>query len=369
MSKKVVLFFLIISILSCKKNENLEDDYTPSSIKKIRLEEKEIDNSTEKSNDFYNDEDYGSEKLIRNYIATSYSKTSLLNSNERREIKDTIYVSLSDETIRIKSLSLTNEILESNNISSGNTDFIELKYSLIEVKKPVAKKNDNLSQLASSRIFYYYKAEGKFQTMNGFKNVSFEYSLSIPKSEELSISNNITLDFNIENYTGNKLSSLNLYNIGLSFYENSVLPNKDVKNNSNPTKYRDLPPSKRNKKALTEHIKEMYKDIMNNNFNASDYYSDNVDIFLTRKNIKSSEITKLYRNEKEYINQKFTIINDTYSYEVTDNITYYRYTVDYNCFRVSKNKNQSCKMYIEIGMGEDGIISYKELKVENINFY
>src|SRR5690606_20834731 len=147
------------------------------------------------------------------------------------------------------------------------------------------------------------------------------------------------------------------------------LPNKDVKNNSNPTKYRDLPPSTRNKKALTEHIKEMYKDIMNNNFNASDYYSDNVDIFLTRKNIKSSEITKLYRNEKEYINQKFTNINDTYSYEETDNITYYRYTVDYNCFRVSKNKNQSCKMYIEIGMGEDGIISYKELKVENINFY
>ncbi|MCW1148038.1 hypothetical protein [Flavobacterium lacisediminis] len=246
---------------------------------------------------------------------------------------------------------------------------------------------------------YDYEISGITEDENGYKIREIGFSIFSNQEVKMDVRAlfpvKITLDSTYLSRTGN-----NPYLIGRETYHfsrgwrnpdmkyNKEIDNKVIDNPStsaqnkssnridenfeeeiNETKYEELPLSQRNEIALNEHIKDMYEDIMNNKFDATKYYSDNVDLFITRKNIKSSEITKLYRNEKEYVNQKFTIKDNIYRFQVNDNITYYRYTVDYSCFRVSKNKNQSCKVYIEIGIGEDGIKSYKELKVENIKFY
>jgi hypothetical protein len=43
--------------------------------------------------------------------------------------------------------------------------------------------------------------------------------------------------------------------------------------------------------------------------------------------------------------------------------------VNYNCYRRSKDKNQFCKVNVEVGFNENNkIVSYKELKIEDLRF-
>jgi len=125
-----------------------------------------------------------------------------------------------------------------------------------------------------------------------------------------------------------------------------------------------------NKELLSEKIKNYYTDITNNEFNASNYFADNVDQYINYTNTTPDEINSLFFNKKDYTNESVIFDESTYVFRRDfDNIYYFNYSINYSCFRTRKNKTQTCDVDIEIGFDEDfKIKSYKELEIRNLTF-
>jgi hypothetical protein len=121
---------------------------------------------------------------------------------------------------------------------------------------------------------------------------------------------------------------------------------------------------------LLNFVTQYYNDISSDNFSAETYFSDNVFQYINRKNINPTEINSIHNNNNEFINAKSTIINSEINFDRTEGeINYYNYWVYFNCFRKSKNKFQSCKVKIEIGIDDKNKIkSYRELEVTDLKF-
>lgn len=121
---------------------------------------------------------------------------------------------------------------------------------------------------------------------------------------------------------------------------------------------------------LLNFITQYYTDISSSNFTAENYFSDNVIQYINRQNISPSEINSIHINNNEFVNGKSTIINNEINFDRTEaDINYYNYWIDFNCFRKSKNKYQSCKVKVEIGIDKNNKIkSYRELEVTDLKF-
>ncbi len=159
--------------------------------------------------------------------------------------------------------------------------------------------------------------------------------------------------------------------------------NKKVVNNEEPV-INEKPINKNPNNALSEQeynepisqdqllnfITQYYIDISSNNFEAENYFSNNVTQYITRKNVSPYDINTFHKNNEEYINENSTIIDNEINLDRTEGeINYYNYWIDFNCFRKSKNKYQKCKVKVEIGIDDKNKIkSYRELEVTNLEF-
>lgn len=125
-----------------------------------------------------------------------------------------------------------------------------------------------------------------------------------------------------------------------------------------------------NQDDLLNFVSQYYNDLNNRSFLAENFFSDNVIQYINRKNLSPEEINSLYRDNNEFVNSKTIIINNKIYFDRTDaDVKYYNYWVDFRCFRKSKNKYQSCKVNIEIGIdGNRKIVSYRELEVTDLKF-
>ncbi len=121
---------------------------------------------------------------------------------------------------------------------------------------------------------------------------------------------------------------------------------------------------------LLSFITQYYIDISSTNFMAENYFSENVIQYINRKNITPSDINSIHRNNTEFIDGKTAIINNEINFDRTDgDLNYYNYRIDYNCYRKSKNKYQSCKVKVEVGIDQKNKIKvYRELEVTDLKF-
>ncbi len=121
---------------------------------------------------------------------------------------------------------------------------------------------------------------------------------------------------------------------------------------------------------LLNYMSQYYTDISSNNFAAENYFSENVIQYINKKNITPSDINLIHSNNNDFIDGQSTITNNEINFVRTDgDLNYYNYWVVFNCYRKSKNKYQSCKVKVEVGIDKKNKIkSYRELEVTNLKF-
>ena len=125
-----------------------------------------------------------------------------------------------------------------------------------------------------------------------------------------------------------------------------------------------------NQSLLSDKVKNYYLDISNDEFNASNYYANQVNQFINLTNITPEEINYDFSNKQDYTNENFAFDESTFVFQREfENIYYFNYSINYNCFRTRKNQTQTCDVDIEIGFDENfKIKSYKELEIRNLSF-
>lgn len=117
-------------------------------------------------------------------------------------------------------------------------------------------------------------------------------------------------------------------------------------------------------------INNYYSDLNVNNFDANQYFSQNVDNFINLKNTTPDEINNLFINT-DFQDANSILIDDSLTFENSkEDLSYWSYWIKYSCYRASKNKYQECEVKIIIGLDDQmHIRSYKEVKVENLKFH
>lgn len=125
-----------------------------------------------------------------------------------------------------------------------------------------------------------------------------------------------------------------------------------------------------NQSLLAEKVNNYYSDIINNEFNAFNYYANQVNQYITLTYVTPEEINNLFLNKKDFVNEKVIFNKSTFIYQrETENIYYFNYSINYSCLRTRKNQLQTCDVDIEIGFDEDfKIKSYKEVEIRNLTF-
>jgi hypothetical protein len=117
-------------------------------------------------------------------------------------------------------------------------------------------------------------------------------------------------------------------------------------------------------------LSKYYYDINNSSFDATNYFGEYVTQYITRRNVSPNDINIIFNENDEFVESQSQILNNRLFLDRTENnISYFKYWVDYNCYRRSKNKYQFCKVNVEVGFNENNkIVSYKELKVKDLRF-
>jgi len=116
-------------------------------------------------------------------------------------------------------------------------------------------------------------------------------------------------------------------------------------------------------------MRSYYLDIINDEFNAHNYYAPQVKLFITRQNVTPARINTMRAQNKEYLNSAAGLNGSIQFSHTEDNCNYWTFWIDFQCYRRSKNALQTCETLIEAGFNEDGlIVSYRELQVKNLKF-
>jgi hypothetical protein len=123
---------------------------------------------------------------------------------------------------------------------------------------------------------------------------------------------------------------------------------------------------------LSNKIKEFYTSIVDKTFDATNYFSDNVETFITKSNLDPWSINEEMKNHyNEFTESKYEFSNPLQINLIRseDGINYISFKFYYTTYRVSKGKQQSCNVTIEWGLDRNQkISSYKEIKIENLKF-
>jgi hypothetical protein len=125
-----------------------------------------------------------------------------------------------------------------------------------------------------------------------------------------------------------------------------------------------------NQDYLIEKVNSYYMDIVSNNFDAYNYYSDSVDQFINLINVTPEEVNNVFTSPRDYTDEQIYFDESTFIFDKKiGNVFYFNYSIQYSCFRIKRNKTQECDVDIQIGFDENfQIRSYKELKVRNLVF-
>ena len=99
---------------------------------------------------------------------------------------------------------------------------------------------------------------------------------------------------------------------------------------------------------------------------ANDFYSENVNQFINRKNTNPSDINEIINSNTEFVDSKVNLIG---SRVIISGVNSRQAWVNFSCYRTSKNKYQSCRIKIEfIFDDQNKIYSYKELEIKDLKF-
>lgn len=156
---------------------------------------------------------------------------------------------------------------------------------------------------------------------------------------------------------------------------NELIDSTQIQNTTVPNSVMDttksvVPQNEINSEDALKILSRYYYDINNSNFDANTYFSENVSQFISRHNVTPNDINTIFNQNNEFLRGQSEILNNQITFERTENnLNYYSYWVDYICYRKSKNKNEFCKVNVEVGFDENNkITSYKELQLSDLRF-
>lgn len=113
-------------------------------------------------------------------------------------------------------------------------------------------------------------------------------------------------------------------------------------------------------------IASYYEAMNNKTMDANDFYSENVNQFINRKNTNPSDINEIINSNTEFVDSKVNLIG---SRVIISGVNSRQAWVNFSCYRTSKNKYQSCRIKIEfIFDDQNKIYSYKELEIKDLKF-
>lgn len=122
----------------------------------------------------------------------------------------------------------------------------------------------------------------------------------------------------------------------------------------------------------TSSIINYFESIGNGKFNASDYFADEVEKYITLNNLTPDKINKSFvADSEEYREQKFKFDKAEIEYlGQADGIRKYQFWLDYYCYRATPDKNQHSKMLVTYCLDGDGkITSLTYPKIEFTEYY
>lgn len=113
-----------------------------------------------------------------------------------------------------------------------------------------------------------------------------------------------------------------------------------------------------------------YNSSIDKNADAHDFFANRVDQFYSCKNINPTQVDIIKRTEVDYIDRKNAIDKSSLKlYLKTDSVTYWRFWNDFVCYRTTKHRFQSSRVFTEFGFNNDGkITTIKELDVQNTRY-
>ena len=197
----------------------------------------------------------------------------------------------------------------------------------------------------------------------GFLFIGYQYLSNNSKAKDLEISKE----------KQEAIDSINAVNLDK---ENLMLRQQDSLNTISSIKTDSLKIKEKkiyflqNNDLLSDKISSFYNDVSADNFDAYNYFADNIYQYINLTNVSPEQINTLRSNKKDYTNENATFDNSTFrfSHDI-DNVFYYEYSINYSCFRTRRNSTQNCDVDIEVGFDENfKIVSYRELQVRNLTF-
>ncbi len=138
-----------------------------------------------------------------------------------------------------------------------------------------------------------------------------------------------------------------------------------IKLNENPID--EAPTIEEQTKVL---ILSYYDDADKDQIDAYKYFAPYVERYITVERTTPEEINSINNREHDFTNRETEVMENTITFEREDNgLKYWTFWLDMSCFRVRRQKTQSCKVKIELGINEDlKIVSYRELDIQNLKF-
>lgn len=281
----------------------------------------------------------GNFKLTQNVDIIAYGKVLGLNENQLLfkviEIEETI------DWTKEKGNVLNTELFINKNDSSTQTNIIYCSKCNTANQKSVANFCVNCGAELNPQPV---KAESQFVAPN-----------SIPeKSKTTYILGTLTLIVII--ILGGLLYSKNTKNNSTEKY-NTTVTNSVIESTNSV-----IPQHEINLEEILNILSRYHYDINNSNFDANNYFSENVSQYFSRHNVTPNEINTIFNQKKDFIRGQSNILNNQITFERTENnINYYSYWVDYSCFRKSENKTEFGQVNVELGFDDNNkITSYKE---------
>ena len=117
-------------------------------------------------------------------------------------------------------------------------------------------------------------------------------------------------------------------------------------------------------------MENYYNDVTNETFEASNYFAEEVKVFISRKNCTPIDINEINKGNDEFSDRHVMIIDESMLFNhFEEEIQYWEYWIDFTCYRSSKSNYQLCKVKIEIGIDPNGkLVSYRETQVTDLQF-
>jgi hypothetical protein len=121
------------------------------------------------------------------------------------------------------------------------------------------------------------------------------------------------------------------------------------------------------KNSVYSTLNSFYSNKESGYFDAYNYFTYNVDQYLTSKKLSPTDINLINSKQNDYIDKTTKVIEETlHIKEVKDEIETWTYSTEFKAFRPSLEKFQICNVWFEIKINNKlKINSYKEIKTEN----